>query len=127
MSALTDASGAVFASGALPCFMRHAFDGDRLTRLFIHVQIGDAPTPAVVDTGGGYLVIDPQLAAHVGLSRADALAVEHIHIRGFAQRSQLAVDGRRGPRLSNAVVEQPQLIDTCIGAIRSERERAAVR
>ena len=89
MSRLIFASGAEFACGELSCFLRHAFAGDRLTRLFLHVQIGDTRTPAVLDTGGGFLVLDPQLAASIGLDEREALGHEKIHVRGLAWHGAL--------------------------------------
>ena len=86
MSRLIDSSGAAFATGQFPCFMAHAFAGDRITRLFVYVGIETAQTPAVIDTGGAFLVIDP---ADVGVDRATAIAEERIHIRGFVQRGTL--------------------------------------
>jgi hypothetical protein len=62
MSRLVDSSGAEFATGQMPCFMRHAFAGDRLTRLFVHATVGVAQISAVVDTGGAFFVVDPDLA-----------------------------------------------------------------
>jgi hypothetical protein len=86
MSRLLDSSGAEFATGEFPCFMGHAWSGDRLTRLFVYVQIGNAQIPAVVDTGGAFFVIDPQLAAEIGVDRVNAIASERIQIRGYTQR-----------------------------------------
>jgi len=40
----------------------------------------------VVDTGGAFLLLDPQLAASLELERADAIGYERIQIRGFLHR-----------------------------------------
>jgi hypothetical protein len=43
----------------------------------------------VIDTGGAFLVIDPELAAIVGADRDTAIAEERIHIRGFIRRGTI--------------------------------------
>ena len=55
-------------------------------RLFVYVQTGNAQIAAVVDTGGAFLVIDPQLATDIGIDRSNAIADERIQIRGYTQR-----------------------------------------
>jgi hypothetical protein len=89
MSRLFDSSGAAFATGQFPCFMDHAWSGDRLTRLFVYVQIGTAQIAAVVDTGGAFFVLDPQFARAIGVERGSAIARERIQIRGFAQHGTI--------------------------------------
>lgn len=89
MSRLIDSNGREFATGEYPCFMGHASVGDRLTRLFVYVRIGRAQTSAVIDTGGAFFVVDPDLATTIGVDRDDALARERIHIRGLVQRGTI--------------------------------------
>ena len=89
MSRLIDSSGAEFATGQFPCFTAHATPGDRLNRLFVYVRIGGAQSPAVVDTGGAFLVIDPQLATVIGVDPTDAIARQRINIRGFLQHGTI--------------------------------------
>jgi hypothetical protein len=89
MSRLIDSSGATFATGQFPCFMDHAWAGDRLTRLFVYVQIGKAQIAAVVDTGGAFFVLDPHFATVVGIDRASAITSERIQIRGYTQRGTI--------------------------------------
>jgi hypothetical protein len=86
LSRLVDSSGADFASGEAACVVGPGYVGDRLDRLQVHVGLGQRRTRAVVDTGGAFLLLDPQLAAAVGIERADSLGHEHIRIRGFVQR-----------------------------------------
>jgi len=89
MSRLIDSLGAEFATGQFPCFTAPAVAGDRLNRLFVYVRIGEAQCSAVVDTGGAFLVVDPDLATRIGLDRKAAIAHERIHIRGFVQRGTI--------------------------------------
>jgi hypothetical protein len=89
MSRLIDSSGAEFATGQFPCFTAHATPGDRLNRLFVYVRIGEAQCPAVIDTGGAFLVVDPDLAMRVGLDRKAAIAHERVNIRGFVHHGTI--------------------------------------
>jgi hypothetical protein len=57
-----------------------------VNRLLVHVALGQQQARAVVDTGGAFLLLDPQIAASMGIERADALGFERIQIRGFVQR-----------------------------------------
>jgi hypothetical protein len=89
MSRLSTSTGAEFASGESPCFLQPAALGDRLTRLFVFVRIGDAETTAVLDTGGAFLVLDPKFATSIGVGHRDAIARDRIHIRGLVQRGTI--------------------------------------
>jgi hypothetical protein len=89
MSRLVTAFGVEFASGESPCFVRPGFTGDRLNRLLVHVAVGQERTTAVLDTGGAFLVLDPAFATTVGIDRADALAHDRIHIRGFVHHGTI--------------------------------------
>jgi hypothetical protein len=82
-------TGGVFADGEGPCFIRPAFAGDRLTRLLVHVEIADQQTTAVIDTGGGFLLLDPGLAAEIGLDRSHALARDRVYLRGLSREGSI--------------------------------------
>lgn len=84
MSLLRTASGKAFATGEAPGWIRHAHKGDRLTRLFIEVAVEGVPTNAVVDTGGAYLILDPEFAARLGLGWRSAMHPDRLMIRGLA-------------------------------------------
>ena len=83
MSRLRTASGEVFATGEAPWALRHAHFGDRLTRLFLDVVIDGVPTNAVVDTGGAYLIVDPELAVGLGIRWGPAMHRDRLVIRGI--------------------------------------------
>jgi hypothetical protein len=89
MTRLRTSSRAVFATGENACFLRPAASGDRLIRLFVHLQIGKLATEAVVDTGGAYLVLDPDYAAFYGVGQSTAVGTEHLQIRGFNRHGTL--------------------------------------
>lgn len=84
MSRLQTASGVPFATGEASWTAAYALDGDRLTRLFVQVKIEDQPASAVVDTGGAYLIVDPEVAANLRLERDRAIDRDRVVIRGLA-------------------------------------------
>ncbi|HEX6751130.1 MAG TPA: hypothetical protein VF092_27820 [Longimicrobium sp.] len=84
MSRLADSTGSSFATGEARCSSRPATLGERLTRLFVEIAVGDVATAAVLDTGGAYLVLSPSVGAALGLDDTVALGRDRIMIRGFA-------------------------------------------
>lgn len=76
-------SGSPFASGEATCQLRPASPADRLDRLFVALEIGDAPVEAVMDTGGAYLIVNPDIARLLGLRTQNAIGVECVIIRGI--------------------------------------------
>lgn len=82
MSRLRTASGEPFATGQAPWEARVALASDRLTRLFVAVEVEGHPTLAVVDTGGAYLILDPEFAALLNLGHA-VVHRERLLIRGI--------------------------------------------
>src|SRR5215213_3619297 len=63
VSRLRTASGEPFATCEAPWETRFALADDRLTRLFVQVEVEGQPTSAVVDTGGAYFILHPAIAA----------------------------------------------------------------
>jgi hypothetical protein len=86
MSRLQTASGEAFATGEARWSIRHAHTGDRLTRLFVDVLIDGVPTYAVVDTGGAYLILDPEFGERLGLGWGSAIHRDRLIIRGIICR-----------------------------------------
>jgi hypothetical protein len=84
MSLLTTMSGETFATGSARCYPDHVSSTDRLARLFVRLRIGEEEVPAVVDTGGAYLVLSPRIGADLGLNSTTAIGREIITIRGFS-------------------------------------------
>ena len=82
MSRLLYPSGESFATGECPCSPREALGGDRVPRLFLPIRIADIATEAVLDTGGAYLILDPEIADLAGFSAEAGLGAESIRIRG---------------------------------------------
>ncbi|HEX8906688.1 MAG TPA: hypothetical protein VF771_17690 [Longimicrobiaceae bacterium] len=83
MSRLLHASGEVFANGEARFSSRPATEGERLSRMLIEIQLAGVSSPAVLDTGGAYLVIDPGVGHRLGLTVDAALGHDRIVIRGF--------------------------------------------
>ncbi|HEV7589055.1 MAG TPA: retropepsin-like aspartic protease [Longimicrobium sp.] len=84
MSRLQLPSGEPFATGECRCRLGEARSGDLLTRLLIPIRLGEITTDAVLDTGGAYLILHPELAAELGLDRESGLSIERVSVRGNA-------------------------------------------
>ena len=74
--------GRPFAQGACPFVYRPATERETVHRIFVPVQIEDIQTEAVVDTGGVYLVCQPEIAALLSLDPASAIRTDELNIRG---------------------------------------------
>lgn len=72
-----------FAQGGCMFVDRPATAGTASSAIHIPIQIeGLSQTEAVVDTGGAYLVCNPEIADLLNLDPADALTVSGLEIRG---------------------------------------------
>ena len=104
MSRLCSASGAPFATGEACWASRYALAGDRLTRLFVQVEIDGQATTAVVDTGGAYLVLTPAIAADLRLGPnamyRDQLMVRGITCKGTVHRIPITLPATAGDPLT---------------------------
>jgi hypothetical protein len=74
--------GRPFAQGASTYLYRPATERDTTPRIFVAVLIEDIPTETVVDTGGVYLVCEPETADLLDLDAASGLATDKVNIRG---------------------------------------------
>jgi hypothetical protein len=84
MSALFLASGERFASGMMPCASRPALKGERLTRLFLEIQVAGVQVGAVLHRGGAYPIWSPTFGMRRGLNSTTAIGRDPIAIRGFS-------------------------------------------
>lgn len=66
-----------------------AFERDRTDRIHVPVEIEGLQTTAIVDTGGVYLVIDPDFAEALNLNRDNALETTAVQIRGLNYKGNL--------------------------------------
>jgi hypothetical protein len=69
--------------------MLPATTGDRWSRMFVQVKLANEPMRAVIDTGGAYVIVDPEFAARAGVTRTSAIGVERILIRGLVCRGTI--------------------------------------
>jgi len=76
--------GRSFAQGACAYLYRPVTSGEITPRIVVEVQIEGVQAQAIVDTGGAYLVCDPQIADLLGLAPADALEADRLSIRGVS-------------------------------------------
>jgi hypothetical protein len=89
MTRLALASGGLFATGQCRFTPRLAAVEDRLTRVFVQLQIGDVTTSAVLDTGGVYLVLSPLVGEALSLDRAESLGTDRLVVRGFVMKGTI--------------------------------------
>jgi predicted aspartyl protease len=82
MTRLQFASGETFATGECQCRSGTARSGDPLTRLIIPIRLGEINTEAVLDTGGAYLILHPELAAELGWDPSRGLGNIRMSVRG---------------------------------------------
>jgi len=75
--------GRLFSQGACTFSYRPATEQDTTPRIMIGVQIEDLCTEAAVDTGGVYLVCDPEIADLLELDPNSGLGADKLRIRGF--------------------------------------------
>jgi predicted aspartyl protease len=87
MIQLATSSGEVFSTGAATLRAWPAIDGERLSRVRLQVAIAGIVANAVIDTGGAYLVVDPQLARKSRLH--PPVHEDRIVIRGFVYRGMV--------------------------------------
>jgi hypothetical protein len=78
---LSTASGEPFATGETRLDARPAFVMDRLPRVFLPVEIAGLKADAVVDTGGAYLILNPEVAAALPIGAP--IQRDQVVIRGF--------------------------------------------
>jgi len=74
--------GRSFAQGACPFLYHPATEWDTTPRIIVTVQIEGIRTQTVVDTGGVYLVCDPEMAALLNLDPTSGLGTTKLNIRG---------------------------------------------
>jgi hypothetical protein len=82
MTRLRDVQEREFATGEARFTSHPAHAVDRLARIHLHIHMGGVDAQAVLDTGGAYLVLSPEMAEEVGLG--SPIHSDRISIRGFA-------------------------------------------
>ena len=82
-------NSSVFAVGEAPCFLRAVNDGESLTRVWMHVAVGESRVAAVLDTGGAYFILTPELARDAEWHIGAPFARERVRIRGITREGTL--------------------------------------
>jgi len=82
MMLLAFQDGRSFAQGACNYLYRPATPEETTPRIVVEVLIEGIQAQAILDTGGTYLVCDPQIADVLNLDPADALETARLNIRG---------------------------------------------
>jgi hypothetical protein len=81
--------GGPFSQGACPYQHRPISEEETTNRILLDVEIDGQETQAVVDTGGVWLVCDPEIAAVLGLDPQDGADCPRLWIRGESFRGTL--------------------------------------
>lgn len=81
--------GRPFSQGACTFSYRPATEQDTTPRIMIGVQIESLYTETAVDTGGVYLVCDPEIADLLKLDPSSGMGSNKLCIRGFEVRGTL--------------------------------------
>ena len=100
---LSFADRTAFALGSTR-FRRSFVPGSALARILIEIAIDGVVAVAAIDTGGAFLVCDPEVGNRVGLRPASALGERVVNIRGQSYpghlyRQTIEVPATRGSRL----------------------------
>ncbi len=81
--------GTPFAQGGCAYENRPASEQENTPRIIVPVQIEGVATRAILDTGGVYLVCDPETAEFLALDPAQSLGTETLGIRGMRYAGNL--------------------------------------
>ena len=77
------ADGRPFATGACPYWDQLSPEHAETPRIVVSIWVGGSQTQAVVDTGGVYLVCDPEISDLLRLDPSTGLGVTALVIRGY--------------------------------------------
>lgn len=83
------ADGRPFTTGACSYWDQLSSERTETPRIVVSVWIGDFQTQAAVDTGGVYLVCDPEISDLLNLSPSAGLGVDTLNIRGYKYEGSL--------------------------------------
>lgn len=78
-----------FSSGACRYLARTAARGNLWERPFLTVSIGDNSFDAAVDTGGFFLILDPDLAREFGIDPKEGCEFGGLELRGSSYKGKL--------------------------------------
>jgi len=78
-----------FAQGRCTYEYRPASEREDTPRIIVPVQIEGIATRAIIDTGGVYLICDPEIAEFLTLDPTESLGTETLGIRGMRYAGNL--------------------------------------
>ena len=101
---LAFADGTSFSRGACRYLAHPASPGDTYIRPFLSIVVEGQPLEANVDTGGFFLIINPEIAELVGLSPdngepLNALIIRGTRTPGHLHRVTMTLEAQRGEPL----------------------------
>jgi hypothetical protein len=103
MTRLRSAQGRVFATGEARFTSHPAHAVDRLARIRLQVHIGEVHAQAVLDTGGAYLVLSPEMAEEAKLGppiHSDRIAIRGFVFTGSVHRIPVTIPADAGEPLT---------------------------
>ena len=83
------ADGRPFTTGACSYWDQPTSDRTETPRVIVTIWIGGSQTQAAVDTGGVYLVCDPEILDLLSLNSSTSLGVANLIIRGYKYTGHL--------------------------------------
>jgi len=78
-----------FATGVMDYAFRPTDSGENNLRIILRISVENIPALAVLDTGGPYLIIAPDVANRLGFDPEASLKKTEIKIRGVAYTGNL--------------------------------------
>lgn len=85
---LYDVDGRQFAAGKMP-YRDHVGDVGNLPRIVIVTIVERLPVEAALDTGGSFLVCNPELVEWLGLYPGTGISTASLFIRGMSVNGEL--------------------------------------
>ncbi|MDY7079699.1 MAG: hypothetical protein SXV54_22670 [Chloroflexota bacterium] len=81
--------GRPFTTGVCSYWDQLSREGSETPRIIINIEIEGLQTQAAVDTGGVYLVCDPEMSDLLDLNPSTSLGVDTLNIRGSKYQGSL--------------------------------------
>jgi hypothetical protein len=103
MMRLFNTARRAFATGEARFTSHPAHAVDRLARIHLHIHIGEVHAQAVLDTGGAYLVLSPEMAEEARLGppiHSDRIAIRGFVFRGSVHRTPVTIPADAGEPLT---------------------------
>src|SRR5258706_13505107 len=86
---LLDSDNRPFCTGVSSCTIRPAAPGESTNKLFVEIEVNGDRVRALVDTGGAYLVLDPDMAFATGANLGSSMGEVSLLVRGQSYKGFL--------------------------------------